>query len=246
MSFKVLVVDDEESIRYTFQAFLEDAGYQVDVVGCQEEALERIEADAYDVVFLDILLGRDSGMEVLRRSRERHPNCPVVMVTGAPDIATASEAVRLGAFDYITKPVHQEDLLRKADLAVRHKALIDLQEMSRLRMEAVFRSINEGILIFDDNVRLIEMNQAASDMFGSQSELVGKTLPELVANSGCDGFRAFGELIENRCEGEIYSFETTDCRGAKLVISLSIAPLTSVLGEEVGVVLVVRDESRRN
>ncbi len=245
MSYRVLIVDDEESIRFTFQAFLEDAGYQVDTASNQEEALAQIQPDVYDVVFLDILLGRDSGMEVLRRSKDILSNCPVVMVTGAPDVSTASEAVRLGAFDYITKPVHQEDLLRKADLAVRHKALVDQQERSRLRMEAVFRSIREGVLIFDDDVRLMEMNQAASELFGCQSKLIGETLPDLMARPDCSAFRSFGELIEQRCEGEIYSFETINCRDERMTLSLSIAPLTSESGQETGVVMVIRDESRR-
>ncbi len=245
MPYHILIVDDEESIRYTFQAFLEDVGYLVDTASSQVEALERLETETYDAIFLDILLGRDSGIEVLRLSRQRDPNCPVVMVTGAPDISTASEAVRLGAFDYVMKPVHQEDLLRKADLAVRHKALVDMQERSRLRMEAVFRSIREGILIFDDDVRLIELNQAACEMLGCQSELVGKTLSELMDVPECEIFRSFGELVEHRCEGEIYSFETTNCLNETLTLSFSVAPLTSTSGQEIGVVMVLRDESRR-
>ena len=82
-----------------------------------------VAAARYDAVFLDILLGRDSGMRVLQACREQQPNTPVVMVTGAPDIKTAAEAVRLGAFDYITKPVHQDELLRQAKLAVESQGL---------------------------------------------------------------------------------------------------------------------------
>ena len=116
MSSRILVVDDEESIRFTFNAFLSDAGYSVELAESLEEALERIELEAFDAIFLDILLGRDSGIKVLQASREIHPNVPVIMATGAPEISTAAEAVRLGAFDYITKPIHQEVLLRHAHL----------------------------------------------------------------------------------------------------------------------------------
>ena len=89
MSSRILVVDDEESIRFTFNAFLSDAGYSVELAESLEEALERIELEAFDAFFLDILLGRDSGIKVLQASREIHPNVPVIMATGAPEISTA-------------------------------------------------------------------------------------------------------------------------------------------------------------
>ena len=244
MANRILVVDDEESLRYTFQAFLEDAGYQVDTAGSKESAFAFIREETFDVVFLDILLGRDSGIDVLKESRERHPTCPVIMVTGAPDIATASAAVRLGAFDYISKPFHQDDLLIKADLAVRHKTLADQQENSRLRMEAVFSCIHEGLLIFNDDGNLVEMNHAASKMVGCPPDWIGQPLSELV-ESQCGLFSSLGGLIENRCEGEIYSFETTNCQGETLTLSLTMAPLTNEADQGMGVVVVIRDESLR-
>ena len=128
MSYRILVVDDEESIRFTFSAFLRDAGYVVETAESLEEALDKIASQRFDAIFLDILLGRDSGIVALKASRESLPNPPVIMATGAPDINTATEAVRLGAFDYITKPVHQDELLRQAKLAEEHKLQVDKQE----------------------------------------------------------------------------------------------------------------------
>lgn len=239
---RILIVDDEESIRFTFDAFLTDAGYQVDTASSLNEAKVLIEATAYDAVFLDILLGRESGMNILRLMRERNPNCPVVMITGAPEIATAAEAVRLGAFDYVTKPVHQDELLRIARRALERKVLLDEQETFRLRMAAVFQSIQEGILVFDNDNRLVDINDSARRMLACDRDVVGRLLDELARESGCMMAGRFHEIVSQRCMGEIYRMQIRNIADVELLLSLTIAPLTTQAGQETGVVLVLRDE----
>jgi PAS domain S-box-containing protein len=246
MAQRILVVDDEESIRFTFEAFLGDAGYQVDTAAALGEALEKVGENDYDAIFLDILLGRDSGMQVLKFVHEHNPNCPVVMVTGAPDIATAAEAVRLGAFDYLTKPVHQDELLRIARNALAHKVLLDQQETSRLRMAAVFDSVREGILVFDEENRLVEINASARRMLACGEQVIGRSLDELVASGKCSVVGHFQDVVTQRCLGEIYNFAATNVAGESLLVSLTMSPLTSQSGRETGVVLVLRDEGQQN
>lgn len=241
---RILVVDDEESIRFTFEAFLGDAGCRVDTAASLAESLDLVGHTDYDTIFLDILLGRESGMKVLQFMHERNPNCPVVMVTGAPEIATAAEAVRLGAFDYVTKPVHQDDLLRIARQALARKALLDEQETYRLRMAAVFDSIKEGILVFDEEFRLVEINASARRMLACGAECVGKNLEDLAASSHCGIVHRFHDVVAQRCMGEIYNLSAVNTAGEPLVVSLNMAPLTSQTGRETGVVLVLRDESQ--
>jgi len=241
MSSKILVVDDEESIRFTFNMFLSDAGYQVDTAESLKVALEKIESQVYDAIFLDILLGRDSGMSVLRASREKQPNTSVIVVTGAPEIRTAAEAVRLGAFDYIAKPIHQDELLRQARLAVERKALLDQQETCRLRMAAVFQSVREGILIFDAEMKLLEVNGAAEKMLDCGHPLVGLTPLELSAV--CPPLKLLHNILEERCEGEIFHIETINGTGQTLVFGLTMAPLTGHGQRELGTVVVLREEA---
>jgi PAS domain S-box-containing protein len=244
MARRILVVDDEESIRFTFDAFLTDAGYRVDTAPSLRDALELAEETAYDAVFLDILLGRESGMEILRFMRERNPNCPVVMVTGAPELATAADAVRLGAFDYVTKPLHQEDLLRIAGRAIERKALLDERETFRLRMKAVFESIQEGILVYDEQFRLVDINESACRILACGRELIGKTLDELEQSKACVASTQFREAVMQRCSGEIYRLQMVNNAGQTLLVSLTIAPLTSHDRRESGVIVVLRDESQ--
>ena len=244
MTQRILVVDDEESIRFTFDAFLSDAGYRVDTAPSLQEALVLAGGTAYDTVFIDILLGRESGMELLRFVRERDPNCPVVMVTGAPDIATAAEAVRLGAFDYLTKPVHQDALLRIARRTLERKALLDEQETYRLRMAAVFQSIQEGILVFDEQFRVVDINESARRMMACDKEVLGKTLAELAQGDDSSAAHRFSEIVTQRCVGEIFHVQMVNAAGQPLLLSVTIAPLTSQAGRETGVVLVLRDEGQ--
>ena len=138
MVSKILVVDDEENIRFTFASFLTDEGYEVTTASNLQEGKKQLSEQKFDLVFLDILLGRDSGLEILREVKEKGLQSPVVMITGAPEVETAAEAVRYGAFDYIPKPVMQDNLLRVARMALAHKKLIEENETFRMRLEGLF------------------------------------------------------------------------------------------------------------
>ncbi len=137
----VLIVDDELSIRETFQAFLEEAGYDVTTAADFFEAeafLARArspgpgEAGGVDIIVADIILPRVNGLALLQRVREIDENIPVIMVTGEPDISTAIEAVRHGAYDYVAKPVTQEMLTHVVGRAAERKRLLD----EKRRLEA--------------------------------------------------------------------------------------------------------------
>ena len=242
MSYRILVVDDEESIRFTFSAFLGDAGYDIAVAETLDEAIEKINSERFDAIFLDILLGRESGIDVLKVSREIQPNTPVIMATGAPEVSTAAEAVRHGAFDYITKPIHQDELLHQAKLAVEHKELVDRQETFQLRMSAVFQSVQEGIMVFDENMQLVEINDAAKKLLACDDSLLGMNPSEISQN--CPPLKVLQEMIEERCEGELFRMEANDCEGESLAFGLTMAPLTGQGERELGTVLVLRDESQ--
>lgn len=130
MSGNFLVVDDEQSLRVTFESFLKDAGYAATSVASYDEALSRLDQSRdVDVVFSDILLGRHTGIDLLRELRARGMNVPVIMVTGYPSMDTAVEAIRLGAFDYLAKPVTKDVLLRTAGRALEFKRLRDENEL---------------------------------------------------------------------------------------------------------------------
>jgi len=130
---RILVVDDEKSIRISVQAFLQGAGYTVDVAEDALIALRRLEAENYDVVVSDIVLPGRSGVELLKSIRSISPDIQVIMMTGEPTVETAAEAVRSMASDYLAKPVSKMVMLQSVSKAVKMKRLLD--ENRRLSTE---------------------------------------------------------------------------------------------------------------
>ena len=114
---RALVVDDERPIRLLMEKELPRAGYVVICAGSGEEALEQLRTREFDVVLLDLKMPGIGGMEALRRIRESGTSAEVVILTGHPDVDSAIKAMKLGAYDYLTKPFklsELEEVLRRA------------------------------------------------------------------------------------------------------------------------------------
>ncbi len=108
----ILVVDDEEGIRSFMAEALADEGHRVDQAVDGQAALEQLDIQAYHLMFTDLKMPRLSGMELLRRVRAKNPEMEVVVLTAHGSVDTAVEAMKLGAFDYLTKPLSGPDDLR--------------------------------------------------------------------------------------------------------------------------------------
>jgi DNA-binding NtrC family response regulator len=128
----ILVVDDDKAFRVATKTLLEDEHYRVSCVANGEEALQGVENESYDLVLSDMVMGKMSGIGLLKELKCRAPEVPVIMVTGFASIETAVEAMRLGAADYLTKPSNNDELLikiRKAlDLKKKDRELRLLKE----------------------------------------------------------------------------------------------------------------------
>jgi DNA-binding NtrC family response regulator len=133
MSARILIVDDEEIVIRSCLRILDGAEFQVEAVQDGREALRKIEENPYDVVILDIMMPNIDGLEVLRRVKETHPNVDVIMVTGLSQIDTAVQAMKLGAFDYISKPFEPDELKLVVQRALERRLL--LQENLNLKSE---------------------------------------------------------------------------------------------------------------
>src|SRR5213593_796632 len=130
----VLIVDDEQTLARSAKAFLADHGYEAEVAASGETALELLEKLQPDVVFADVRLPGMSGIDLLKRIREFDPVLPVIMLTAYGSIEGAVEAVKLGAFDYVKKPVDLEELKLLADRARENRLL--RQELCYYRRRA--------------------------------------------------------------------------------------------------------------
>ena len=111
----ILVVEDRESLRRMLERALEQEGYRVSTCADGEQAADRLAEESFDLVLTDLKLPGMSGIEVLRASREAQPRLPVVVLTAFGTVGTAVEAMKLGAADFLEKPVEIEDLFRRVE-----------------------------------------------------------------------------------------------------------------------------------
>ncbi len=118
---KILVVDDEEVVRLSHARSLRSAHCAVEVAWDAAQALQALERHSFDVILLDLRMPGMSGMSALKMIKQRWPETEVIVVTGYPSVDTAKEAVRLGAYDYLSKPVGPDDIVEATSCAVTQK-----------------------------------------------------------------------------------------------------------------------------
>ncbi len=252
-SASILVVDDETSLRNTFRIFLERAGYEtVLAVGSFDEAVAAISSTNFDLIVTDIVLGSHSGIDLLKKIRELGITCPVVIVTGYPHVDTASEAVRLGAFDYIPKPVEKETLLKAARQAIRQYRLeLGKQEAEKTReryrylLETIFKSVSDSIISVDKDHTILKMNLAAADFFKKTHPDLreGSKLVNMCPNrDNCQIAENITKVIQTGIEIKDHRVECLLESPCKLM-SICISPLDDGAGTTIGAVLVFRDMS---
>jgi two-component system nitrogen regulation response regulator NtrX len=129
---RVLIVDDEKSVREMLRKVLDYEDYEASEAGDGSEALASAGAEDFDAVLLDIKMPGMDGMEVLKRMVEEHPGLPVIMISGHGTISTAVEATKLGAFDFLEKPLDRDRILLTLRNAVSvHKLAAEKESLER-------------------------------------------------------------------------------------------------------------------
>jgi two-component system response regulator PilR (NtrC family) len=149
---RILVVDDEQSLRQLFKMLLEKEGYAVDVGGSLEDAVQAIAHNLYDLVLTDLKMASDDdGLKVLRAALQKDPGTQVVVLTAYGTIESAKEAMRLGAYDYIQKPFNNNDLRALVRRALEKRGVVAEQTM-RLRAQVRDTASFEGIVGRDESM----------------------------------------------------------------------------------------------
>ncbi len=253
MKAKILVIDDEENMRFTLVEILTREGHEVFASENYSSALKTIGEETPDLIFADVMLGDRTGIEVLSEIKGMGVTCPVIMITGNPSIDTASDAVRLGAFDYLSKPIRKEELLRVTKVALDHKALMDEkrlmeEEKERIRnnLEAIFRSVNDGIITVNREMRVIDINEATEKICPiKRSDLIDMSL-ENFSSKRCSQtcHRILKETLNNHITIKDSRIECRLLDNPEQVIAVTCSPLMDNNGKPIGAVLVLRDLTR--
>ncbi len=252
---RILVIDDEEAIRLTFEAFLTRAGHDVWLASTYEEALDALDAARPDLCFIDILLGAHSGLELLEAVRARDEAAQVILITGEPSLESAVEGMRLNADDYLQKPITKDNLLHVTARTLHVKQMADdrrrlrrEKDALRLRLEAVFQSVSEAIVTVDAEGRILQANRAARTVLGiDHTAIEGESCKETLGELHGSFCHLVEQTMERRQPVKEFRVEFTDSEGKRRVAVLDASPLRSAADAEEtfqGVVLVIRDITR--
>ncbi|MCJ7507928.1 MAG: sigma-54 dependent transcriptional regulator [candidate division Zixibacteria bacterium] len=180
---RILVVDDEESMCKFMQIMLEKEGYQVTATQSSNYALEEIEKNSYDLIIADLMMPEMSGIELLSRVKSIHPDISFIVMTAFASVDTAIEALKNGAFDYVTKPFKVDEVKIAIKKSLEHKRISkeNISLKKELRKEFSFANF------IGDDPQIIKMKEMAKRVAESESTILiqgeSGTGKELVAKA---------------------------------------------------------------
>jgi two-component system, NtrC family, nitrogen regulation response regulator NtrX len=220
MKKRILVVDDEESIRKSLVGALTDEGYEVFDAEDGKRALELAETTRPHLVLLDIWMPQMDGMEVLKRLKKDFPEVPVIMISGHGTIETAVKAAKLGAYDFVEKPLSLEKITITIDHALRERSLESEVSLYRARFDVSTTIVGESPAItrLKEDIKMAAPTDSyvlISGENGTGKELVARALFAMSKRSD-------GPFVEVNCaaipeeliESELFGYEKGAFTGA--------------------------------
>ena len=246
---RILIVDDEASIRLTFEMFLARDGYgPITTAATFDEALHIIQDHEFDLIISDIVLEGPRGTDILRKIREAGLKCPVVMITGFPNLDSAAEAVRYGAFDYIPKPINKETLLRFVRQALQHwelekerTTLIKENEKYKRYLEVIFSSVRDAIITIDNDMNIVQLNNTAKKWMAYDEANPLTNIKNWPEDMGRTCMQEALQALKDKKEVRDYHFECHRPDNNIRMISMNASPLQDGQDEFSGVVIIARD-----
>lgn len=200
MSAKILIVDDEEIIIRSCRRILSDSMYVLDSTLNGTEALRKVDETDYDLIILDIMMPGVDGMEVLQHVKERHPGVDVIMMTGLSEIQTAVKAMKLGAFDYLSKPFDPDGLKHVVGRALERRQLLEENRDLKTKVGAKYRFEN-----------IIGSSSAMQSVFGLIAKCAPTNSAVLITGESGTGKEMIARAIHYNSLRKDQPFVTVDC-----------------------------------
>jgi len=186
---RILVVDDEPVVIEVLSSLLEDPERQILTATSSAAALQHANAGELAVALIDKNLGPDSGLDLSRQLKQLQPEVEIILITGYASIESAIEAVQIGAFDYLTKPVSDfsalsfkvQSAIEKSELRRSQRALLERLLECEVRHRRVIDAVPEAMVLYDAATgTIVEANVAALRLYGyTAPELLRTTATEL-------------------------------------------------------------------
>jgi len=193
----ILIIDDEKAIRKTLTEILSFEGYKLDEAADGEEGLKKFKEKSYDVVLCDIKMPKIDGIEFLQKAGETNPDIPIIMISGHGNIETAVEAVKKGAYDFISKPPDLNRLLITIRNAMERSSLVTETKVLKRKVSRVQEMIGGSAPIqrIKDTIEKVAPTDARILITGENG--VGKELVARWVHEKSN--RATGPLVEVNC-----------------------------------------------
>jgi len=194
---EILIIDDEKAIRKTLSEILSFEGYKLDEAADGEEGLKRFKDKSYDLVLCDIKMPKIDGIEFLQKAGEVNPDIPIIMISGHGNIETAVEAVKKGAYDFISKPPDLNRLLITIRNAMERNSLVSETKVLKRKVSRVQEMIGHSAPIqrIKDTIDKVAPTDARILITGENG--VGKELVARWVHEKSN--RASGPLVEVNC-----------------------------------------------
>ncbi len=240
---RVLVVDDEESIRFSLKHFLSEDGHDVETAVHVVDAKSILGANQFDVAVIDrLLMDGGNGLELIEYINDRQPDCATIMMSAYPNFVSASETMKFETFAYLTKPIKKKQILQ-----VVSEATIKTKEKKKTAhydkvLESIFNSSENGILVHDLTGKIRFINPSFLRVFGRKPEnLQGRYIFDIFPDYGKE--RVQSEITELSAGRSLQELEGTVKRedGQKVYFTLSRSVCTDRDNNVTDILAVVRD-----
>ncbi len=245
----ILIIDDEISILNSLSSFFEDEDYNVFTAPDGERGLEIFFKEEIDLVLTDLRMPKKDGIEVMKAIHKTAPDIPMIVISGAGKKQDIIKALRMGAKDYITKPIDDLDMIsHTVEQVLENKRLNDENRRYRQQLEksenqyrTITENIAEGVFSVDENENFTYTNHAFCDMLKySSGEILKKNLKDVVTQTSFDTIL---QQTENRRSGLTgrYEIQMIDKNLCVVHAELTCSPVFKDKKKYTGAITIVRD-----
>jgi two-component system phosphate regulon sensor histidine kinase PhoR len=240
----VLVVDDEKRIRDVCLKMLTEEGHEVAGAETAEVGMQMVKNRHFDIILLDLMMPGIPGMDALVQIRAAHPDTVVIVITGYATLEHSIEAMKNGAFDFLSKPFSPGDLLIVINRAVDHIRTLKDIATEKSRMRVMINQLADGVMTTDNQKRIAQANPAFLKMIGYHGPRpIGRAVDEIV------GIKLLTDMIDRVLDApgnEFIEVSEEVClepgaKGAEIIIGAHCVPFRDRLGRNLGTISVLHD-----
>lgn len=228
--YSLLIIDDDDSVRSSLSSYLEDSGYLPFTASDGQQGIDTFAQENIDLVLVDLRMPKMDGYEVIKHIHKESPQTPLIVVSGASGIQDAIETMKIGAWDYLVKPIREmSTLVYSIEKALSHSRILNEKQraeelliQSEKKYFKLIQTTSSGFWQVDKNEITTEVNQALCDMLGfTLEDMIGKSALTFVGKKNKEIFnkilsdpkesieRSFSIVLRNRKKEQLHALFDT-------------------------------------